>query len=128
MPDMGTREKPIRAAESRGFFHEALRLDVLLGSQAGHKSSRPTSVFSFHVLPHQVQVECFSGDRFGGHAGEWLPQRLLRLRRVPAADHPKVSCFCHVVAFLSLTCGVHNCGLCFAHHGVHDTRMGQSWF
>ena len=86
-----------------------------------------------HLLPisfrlSQVQVKCFSGDRFGGHAGEWLPQRLLRLRRVPAADHPEVSCFCHVVAFLSLTCGVHNCGLCFAHHGVHDTRMGQSWF
>ena len=38
----------------------------------------------------QIQLEPFSGDRPRGHAGERLPERLLRLRWVPASDHQEV--------------------------------------
>lgn len=53
-----------------------------------------TGAHSFHLnsilLFQQVQAECFSGDRFSGHAGEQLPPRLLWLRRVPAVDQSEV--------------------------------------
>ena len=48
-----------------------------------------SSMLAVFVL-HQVQAKRFPGDRFGGHGGEQLASRLLRLRRIPAAHHPEV--------------------------------------
>lgn len=52
----------------------------------------------------QVQAECFSGDGSRGYAGEWIPQRLLRLYGFPSSHHTEVS-FAAAVHGLSRTVG-----------------------
>ena len=54
----------------------------------GARTFRSSNLAIFVLL--QVQAKRFPGDRFGGHGGEQLASRLLRLRRIPAAHHPEV--------------------------------------
>ena len=44
-----------------------------------------------------MQPEPFSGDRPRGHAGERLPERLLRVRWIPASHHQEVPTVCSLV-------------------------------